>query len=724
MSIAKAGFRIGLLGYALIATMSAAAVPQTLTLMPAPAGLHIAEGRLAITPDLAIAISRHTDARLRGGLARTLARLEARTGLSFPRTPSADYLVGTTAPATGASLTIDCTAPGPAVPTLGEDETYSLEIDSTRATLRAPTVTGALRGLETLVQLLQADAGGWFVPAIRIQDRPRFPWRGLLIDVVRHWMPPEVIRRNLDAMAVVKFNVLHLHLTDDQGFRIESRRFPRLHELASDGLYYTQEQMRELVAYAAARGIRIVPEIELPGHATGFAVAYPGLVSAPGAYGLQRRWGVFDAVLDPTNEKLYPFLDAFLEELATVFPDAYVHIGGDENNGRQWSANPGIQAFIARHRLGDNAGLQAYFNRRLSEILTRHGRHLVGWGEILHPELPRDAVVHAWGPTKSAVEAARQGFRGIRSTSYYLDHGWPARDHYLADPLPADAELAADAHGRILGGEACMWAEWVTAENIDSRIWPRAAAIAERFWSPREVTDIRDMYRRLDYVSGRLEEAGSLHRRNPAAMLRRFAGDAPPARRQDLQALAGLVSAGGLGLRNQASQRRFTQFTPLTAFADCAVPEGDAGRHFGTAVEALVFTPGAGAHEARSVREETERWPRIAEGVADQAGSSVRWRELLPLAGALRTAHTAATEALALLRAGQTPPPGWASRQLDALEQSRRDIDNGVTLSVLPAVRLLVAAVEAGPRRTQLSTAEWRSLVETIAAPPRASKGR
>jgi hexosaminidase len=243
-----------------------------------------------------------------------------------------------------------------------EDESYTLEVSERQVVINAPTVVGALRGLETFLQLLSGDASGYYIPEARIRDTPRFPWRGLLIDVGRHWQPVEVIKRNLDGMAAVKLNVLHLHLTEDQGFRIESKTFPRLHQMGSDGLYYTQEQIRELIAYARERGIRIVPEFDIPGHSTSWFAGHPELASAPGPYQIERRFGVHDPSMDPTREETYKFLDKFLGEMAALFPDAYLHIGGDEVTGKHWRLNPQIQAFITKNNLKDKHGLQAYFN--------------------------------------------------------------------------------------------------------------------------------------------------------------------------------------------------------------------------------------------------------------------------------------------------------------------------------------------------------------------------
>src|SRR5262245_8689706 len=280
-------------------------------LMPVPASIQFNNGRLTISSSLKVAIKGHNDARLQSAIDRAMRRLETRTGLTLERVLIQDENL--------AAFVIRCAGPGKSIPSVDEDESYSLEVSATRAVLDAPTVIGAVRGLETFLQLLSGDQEGYFIPVVKVQDRPRFPWRGLMIDVCRHWQPMEVIKRNLDGMAAVKLNVLHLHLTEDQGFRIESKKFPELHEKGSDGLYFTQEQMREIIEYARMRGIRVVPEFDMPGHATSWLASHPELGSQPGPYQIERRWGIFDPVLDPTNEALYKFLDGFLGEMARLF---------------------------------------------------------------------------------------------------------------------------------------------------------------------------------------------------------------------------------------------------------------------------------------------------------------------------------------------------------------------------------------------------------------------
>src|SRR4051812_23982305 len=220
--------------------------------------------------------------------------------------------------------------------------------------------------------------------------------------------------------------VLDLHLSDNQGFRFESKKLPKLQELGSDGLYYTQEQLKDLIAYAAERGIRVMPEFDIPGHSTAWLVGYPEIASLPGPYQIERHWGIFDPALDPTRDETYKFLDKLISEIVTVFPDPYLHIGGDEVNGKQWSSNPKIQDFMRAHDLKTNLDLQAYFNKKLQEILAKHKRTMVGWDEVLHPDLPKTVVVQSWRGQKSLAEAAKQGYRGLLSNGYYIDLMWPA----------------------------------------------------------------------------------------------------------------------------------------------------------------------------------------------------------------------------------------------------------------------------------------------------------
>src|SRR5579862_902031 len=447
--------------------MAMGVVTASPALMPVPAKMEPGSGWLAIDRNfVALPIISCPDPRVGLAVSRLISRIERQAGISIQKGRA---LAGR------ATLTVDCAAAGAAYPALSEDESYQLDVGGT-ASITAATGTGALRGLETFAQLIEAGPDGFRVAAVHIEDRPRFPWRGLMMDVSRHWMPIEVVQRNLDAMAAVKLNVFHWHLSDDQGFRVESKRFPRLQEAGSDGNFYTQEQIRQVVDYARDRGIRVVPEFDIPGHTLSWLAAYPDLASVPGVYEIGRTWGVYDPVMDPTREAVYQFLETFLGEMAGLFPDAYFHIGGDEVNPKQWNQSESIQAFAKEHDLKDAHALQRYFNVRIEKILEKYGKTMIGWDEILDPDLPGSIVIQSWRGQQALADAAKQGRRGILSWGYYLDHLNPASYHYGIDPLKG--QLTPEQATNVLGGEACMWAEFVSAETVDSRIWPRAAAIA------------------------------------------------------------------------------------------------------------------------------------------------------------------------------------------------------------------------------------------------------
>lgn len=315
------------------------------------------------------------------------------------------------------------------------DESYTLAVEPGGILIKSETELGALHALETLGQLVEQRENGLSLPVCEITDQPRYSWRGLMLDVCRHWMPKEVILRNLDGMAAVKLNVLHLSLTNDQGFRIESKRFPRLHELGSNGDYYRQTDIQEIVDYAADRGIRVIPEINIPGHSTSWFIGYPELASSDGPFSLPETFGVKAAAFDPSKEGTYEFLDTFLAEMAELFPDPYIHIGGDEVLAEGWKSNPEIQQFIQDNQLEDKHGLQAYFNQRIQTILRKHGKQLVGWDEIIHPDLPEEEiVVQSWRTHSSLIEAADQGYEAILSNGWYLDHKLSAETYYQHDP--------------------------------------------------------------------------------------------------------------------------------------------------------------------------------------------------------------------------------------------------------------------------------------------------
>jgi hexosaminidase len=651
---------------------------RQLNLMPVPASVQMQAGRLAVTSGFKVAIGNHADDRLRSGIARMLSRLAGRTVLTLPAALATDQ--------NSATLVVNCERAGDNIPSLAENESYSLEISEQQARLVAPTVVGALRGLETFLQLLQGDRSGYFLPAIKIQDQPRFPWRGLLIDVGRHYEPMEVLKRNLDAMAAVKLNVLHWHLTEDQGFRVESKKLPKLHTLGSDGLFYTQDQVREIISYARERGIRVMPEFDIPGHSTSWLVGYPELGSAAGPFQIERGAGIFEPALDPTREQTYKFLDTFLGEMAGLFPDAYLHIGGDENEGKQWDRNPQIQAFMKEKGIKDNHALQAYFNQRVLKILQKHGKKMIGWEEILHPDLPTDAVIHSWRGATSLAEAAKKGYNGILSAGYYIDLIFPASQHYLADPLPQNTTLTAAEAKHVLGGEATMWGEWVSPDTIDSRIWPRTAAIAERLWSPQNVTDSNDMYRRLAVISRQLEELGLTHEKNYDMLLRRLAGSNDPG---PLRTLASIIEPVKEYRRYQ--MRPQTMLSPLTGLVDAARPDSEAAREFAAQVDAFLADAPRFALYAPNLEQTLREWRSAAVALRPTIDRSPALHEARPLAADLATLAATGLEAMSQISAGETATTEWRDAQLAKLDEAAKP-KAALEFVVIGSLRKLVIA--------------------------------
>lgn len=669
---------------AVVAAAQEAAPTPKLNLMPVPASVKFHPERLAVNNSFKVATRGHVDDRLRAGIFRFMKRLEGRTVLTLaPGLAQDDQMT---------PLIIHCEGPGQNIPSVKENESYRIDITRRQALLTAPTVVGALRGLETLLQLLDAGPNGYFLPGVQIDDQPRFPWRGLLIDVARHFSTMEVLKRNLDAMAAVKLNVFHWHLTEDQGFRVESKKFPKLHQLGSDGNFYTQEQIKEIIAYARDRGIRVVPEFDIPGHSTSWLVGYPELGSAPGPYTIERRPGIFEPALDPTREEVYKFLETFLGEMAALFPDEYLHIGGDENEGKQWDRNPAIQAYMKQKGIKDNHALQAYFNTRLLKILQKHRKKMIGWDEILQPGLPNNVVIHSWRGTAALAEAAKKGYDGILSNGYYIDLIQPASQHYVPDPLPADTTLTPEEAKHVLGGEATMWAEWVTPETIDSRIWPRTAAIAERLWSPRNVTDVPDMYRRLAVISLQLEELGLTHKKNQEMMLRRLL------RNDDLGPLRTLVSViEPVKEYRRYQQRPQTMLSPLTGVVDATTPDSETARKFAWMVrEFLDDAPRFQIYRAE-LSQMLVDWQTSGASLGPVIDRSPALKEIKPLAQNLTQIGETGLEAISYLKLGLPPPAEWRETSVAKLDEAAKPY-GALEFVVISSVKQLVMAAAELPR--------------------------
>ncbi len=613
--------------------------PDAPPLMPWPAQVNMQTGTVAIDTQFSISTggAGATDSRVQEAVQRTFTRLSRQTGMLI-----LPHIV--TEPG-AATLRIIVEGKDHRAPQrLGDDERYSLEASGAQVRLSADAPLGALRGLETFLQLVgqnTSGSAGFSVPAITIHDEPRFPWRGLSLDVSRHFIPVDGVKRTIDGLAAVKLNVFHWHLSDDQGFRVESKKFPRLQQMGSDGQFYAQAEIRDVVAYARERGVRVVPEFDIPGHATSWLPGYPALGSGSGPYEIVRGHGILTALLDPTKEGTYRFLNTFVGEMVKLFPDEYFHIGGDEVNPQEWNSNPRIQRFMKKQHLENPQALQAYFNRRLLKIVAAHGKHMEGWDEILHPELPKSIVIQSWRGQESLWQAANEGYQGILSAGYYLDLMRPASYHYAIDPLVLPTEVrermekkgnpvpvapGAEQSKNILGGEAAMWEELASPENLDSRLWPRLAVIAERFWSPQPVTDVSSMYARLAVTNRWLEWLGLTQRSDLALMRER---------------LAGLEGSGPLALFDSVLEpvkgysrhaEKYSTFTPLNRLVDATQPESDAAREFNGEVDRFVGT-GRAHPEAILLRLST--WEKNAEAVLPILKANSLLNEDVPTAVAL-----------------------------------------------------------------------------------------
>jgi len=658
-----------------------------LNLMPVPAKVQVGSGGLKIDAGFTVAITERTDARLTSAAERFVERLAKQTGLLLPMKP---------ANGTKATLVVRTDHDSKPVQELGEDESYVLEVTSSGANITAATDLGALHGLQTFLQLVSVSPDGFVAPAVTIKDTPRFPWRGLMIDAARHFIPLEVLRRNIDGMEAVKMNVFHWHLSENQGFRVESRKFPKLHKMGSDGLYYTQDEIRGLIAYARERGVRVVPEFDLPGHSTAWFVGHPEFASGPGPFTIERKWGVFDPAFDPTNEKVYKFLDEFIGEMSKLFPDHFFHVGGDEVNGKQWDANPKIQEFIRAHDLKGNAGLQLYFNKKLQGIVSKHGKSMVGWDEVLDPTLPKDIVIQSWRGQASLAEAAKQGYRGILSNGYYLDLGWSAARHYAVDPMgDAAAGLSAEEKQRILGAESCMWSEYVNAENIDSRIWPRNAAIAERLWSPQEVRDPAWMYARMHVLSAQLEWLGLTHQHNYLRSLRRIAGPATSEEFNALKTLADVVEPVKDYGREETAAGPATSDTPLNRVVDAIPLESRAGREFNEMVDKYVASSCHDATLAAQLRAQLILWRDNNAKLPPLMQRSFLVKEVAGASQDLAAVAAAGLAALDALEHGGNTDEAWKAQQSAVVQQAQKP-KGQLLLMPAPAMQKLIDAASVG----------------------------
>ncbi|HOE97799.1 MAG TPA: family 20 glycosylhydrolase [Candidatus Sumerlaeota bacterium] len=524
---------VGTLGHAAPAPGS----PGPIELIPRPARLERQPGSFVFSPGTRIlAESGSAAARVAAQRLADLLRRAAGLELDVAESDAAE-------PVGGALLLTTRGARADLGP-----EGYELIVRPESIVIRAPGAAGLFHGAQSLRQLLPAAiesprpvAGPfeWSVPGLVIEDRPRFAWRGFLFDVGRHYYPREFIKRLIDLMAYYKVNTLHWHLTDDQGWRIEIRRYPRLTEVgawraaaapdsrrlgdgSAHGGFYTQDDIREIVDHARARGVTIVPEIEMPGHALAALAAYPELSCTGGPFQVATEWGIYSDLFCAGNEAVFEFLEGVLTEVTELFPGEYVHIGGDEAPKDRWRTCPRCQARIRSEGLADENALQGYFSGRINRILAARGRKLVGWEEVIDGGFVPGATAMAWHLEGGDARAARAGHDVVMTPHLftYLDYresqlagepsprGWlPLRKLYEFEPVGKGLTREQAAH--ILGAQCCLWTEFFHAEaQVEHALLPRLSALAELTWSPAERKDWADYQARLAGHLRRLELGG------------------------------------------------------------------------------------------------------------------------------------------------------------------------------------------------------------------------
>ena len=634
-----------------------AAAADTPPLMPLPRSVTMVEGTTPLTGRLDPHISGCGKAPLAAAENRLQADIERLTGVIDG--------FGASVP-----LIVTCRRAAAAIePMTGEG--YRLTVDSGGIRIDADGPAGVLHAFATLRQLVTLKSGAPALLRATIDDAPRFAWRGIMLDVARHFITMPTIKRQIDAMERMKFNVLHLHLSDDQAFRVESRRYPKLAAANPDGGFYTQAQIRALVAYAAARGVLVVPEFDMPGHTAAIVRAYPEL-------GIAAKSGLAafppTLTLDPASPATYRFVRGLVAEMTPLFPGKYFHIGGDEVSDTAWADDPGVKALMTRESLTTKAEVQGYFERRVIAVVQAAGKTPIGWEEITNAPVPRDVMVQAWQSSNATARATAAGHPTIVSAGYYLDLLMPAAFHYAIDPLdpsaagftPAEATrirkmnpllgkvltdamvaeplppLTPDQQRLVMGAETPLWSELVTDEMVDQRLWPRAAALAERFWSPGVVRDVEDMYRRLAIVQDELTVEGLDDRANRTRMaLRLSPGNVAP--------VLTLLDAVG-PIRNMAHDHRIlaalagkTVAQPLNALADAAPVDSLVAHAFND--KARRFAAGDRTVEP-ALRAQLTLWRDNDARFAAAAKGNVMLQPALPVSAELKALAEAGLKAL------------------------------------------------------------------------------
>lgn len=583
-------------------------------------------------------------------------------------------------------------------PTMAEG--YALDVSPSGITLRAQGPAGVLHGLATLLQLVGHDGGKPYLHPAHIEDTPRFAWRGLLIDTSRHFMPLPLLLRQLDAMEMVKLNVLHLHLSDGSAFRVESLRFPRLQQVGSHGQYYTQDQIHQLVQAAAERGIRLVPEFDTPGHTLAIQEAYPSLAPAL-PLNTTDRAETNRAALDPTKPATITFVNQLYAEMAALFPDPVFHIGGDEVVARTWLSVPHIQSYMHAHHMATAAELQSAFTRQIIPPLTASGKTVMAWDEVLSGQTPPQTIIESWRGPANTVKATDQGHPTVIAGPYYLDILLPTRAYYETDLFaprknavqqqaaaldlgsaappqpdsPQDApapDLTGAEKSRILGAEAALWSEIVLPDMLTPRLWPRMAALAEQFWSTPAHCQPATLADRLAIMQARLDTLGLGRANDQEHLLEQLAPGQANTIRTLLDALA--------PVRNYAHNHEFLAIRhkqpvmeqTFGTLADAADPDSPSASTFNTA--ALAYAAGNTTLRPDLLRM-LHQWADNDKAIQSIAAHNPALAPALPASALLAQLARGGLAAL-----GVQAQPGWQQAAHAALEQARTQIAASATI--------------------------------------------
>lgn len=548
-----------------------------LALMPWPSQIEVIAGRFEANENLTVAVIGKDQTRVRAAVSRWLEQIQQQQNAELSYVWLDDH-------AELADMTIDVKQVSTQYPELESKERYTLAVNAEGIALSADSFYGVLRGLQTLRQSIIGDRGRFQFPYLRVDDAPQWAWRGIVLDTARHFIPLVDVKRLITAMEMVKLNVLHLHLSDDQGFRVESKVLPELHVKASEGQYYQQHELAELIQFAAARGVRIVPEFGLPGHSLSWQVAYPYLsVDESKELALGQWDAVFSPPIDPTKDTSFSLIEKLVAEMSALFPDRYFHIGSDEVNEKVWQRDSDVRQFMQDQGLNSTSELHTYFARRYADIVRAHDKYPIAWEEALgevddsgsHEYSAQPMVIQLW--LKGEYSEALASHPIIMSRDYYLDHKQPSWWLYQQGVMDFDIEGKSreSLSHQLMGGELAVWSEYVDAKTLDTEVWPRSAVIAERFWTPSTVLDLSDfgsLYRRIDEVSRRMGSLGIRHESEPLKHMERLAAEGDVLA---LKTFAQLIEPSGYYY--QRSTRRMLRYAFSAIFPFVSTPPYSGG---------------------------------------------------------------------------------------------------------------------------------------------------